>query len=63
MANKRLSNLSTLAIEKSLLHELSNNQSFKDRIIDAFAERKKRRIDLIYKKKIKVSLKILRLPK
>lgn len=50
MANERLSNLNTLAIEKKLLKELSSDQSFIDKIINVFSEKKNRRIELIYKK-------------
>ena len=50
MSESRLSNLSTLAIEKSLVNNLSRDDSFKERIIDLFAERKTRRLEFIYKK-------------
>lgn len=50
MTNERLSSLSTIAIEKSLVKELSMGQSFKERVIDIFATKKNRRVDLLYKK-------------
>lgn len=50
MTNEHLSSLSTIAIEKSLVKELSMDQSFKERIIDIFATKKNRRMDLLYKK-------------
>lgn len=49
MKNTRLNNLSTLSIEKSLLNELSKNESFRDHV-DVFAEKKEHRMELIYKK-------------
>lgn len=47
MENSRLSNLSTLSIEKSLLKSLAKNSTFKDNVIDKFAVSKNRRLDLI----------------
>lgn len=40
MSDSRLSNLSTLAIEKSLLNSLFRDYIFKERIIDIYAEQK-----------------------
>ena len=50
MTNERLSSRSSIAIEKSLVKELSMGQSFKERVIDIFATKKNRRGDLLYKK-------------
>lgn len=50
MSDNRLSCLSILAIEKKLLSEMSVNSAFLERVIDLFAEKKNRRIELIYKK-------------
>lgn len=49
MTNDRLSQFSSLAIEKALLRELSSDPVFLERCIDVFAEKKKRRIELTYK--------------
>jgi len=49
MNNDRLSNLSSLAIEKQMLNELSTDPTFIDEVIDLFAKTKNRKIDLIYK--------------
>lgn len=49
MNNDRLSNLSSLAIEKQMLSELSTDPTFIDDVIDLFAKTKNRKIDLIYK--------------
>lgn len=49
MNNDRLSNLSSLAIEKQMLSELSTDPTFIDEVIDLFAKTKNRKIDLIYK--------------
>lgn len=50
MTNERLSNLTTLAIEKRLLSEMAGDQSFISHAIDLFAEKKNRKIELVYKK-------------
>lgn len=49
MTEERLSNLSTISIEKELLTELINTQPFYEDIINNFASLKDRRIALIYK--------------
>lgn len=50
MGNNRLSHLAALSIEKELCHRCSREPSFKERVIDVFAEMKTRRTELIYKK-------------
>ncbi|KAJ4451498.1 hypothetical protein ANN_02961, partial [Periplaneta americana] len=47
MINERLSCLSTIAIEKKLVKELMSDQLFKDRVIDNFATKKTRRLELL----------------
>lgn len=49
MNNSRLSCLNSLAIEKQLLGELTSEPAFIEHIIDIFAEKKKRRLELMYK--------------
>jgi len=49
MNNDRLTNLCTLAIEKSILDELIIDPTFIDRVIDLFSKTKHRNIDLKYK--------------
>jgi hypothetical protein len=46
MGQSRLSALSMLSIEKTLVKNIAN---FNEKVIDHFAERKERRIDLKYK--------------
>jgi len=46
MSEDRLSALSMLSIEKNMINNISN---FNKKIIDVFAEKKERRIELIYK--------------
>lgn len=48
MTNERLSSLSTLAIEKKMLGELSKDPTFINNVIDVFATKQNRRIDLNY---------------
>ena len=48
MTNDRLSSLSTLAIEKKMLGELSKDPTFINNVIDVFATKQNRRIDLNY---------------
>jgi hypothetical protein len=49
MTNNRLSSLSTLAIEKKkMLGELSKDPTFINSVIDVFAKKQNRRIDLNY---------------
>ena len=50
MTNERLSCLSMIAIEKGLTKQLVKDQSFKDKLIDNFATKKQRRIELLYRK-------------
>ena len=47
MTEDRLTSLSMLSIEKKFISEIDN---FNDKVITKFANRKERRIDLIYKK-------------
>ena len=47
MTEDRLTSLSMLSIEKKFISEINN---FNDKVITKFANRKERRIDLIYKK-------------
>ncbi|KAL4121279.1 hypothetical protein QTP88_013824 [Uroleucon formosanum] len=49
MTNKRLTNLSSLAIEKNLLGVMAKDPTFVESIIDDFAKKKERRIELEYK--------------
>lgn len=49
MLNDRLSNLSMMTIEKNLLEELSRDPCFIENVIDLYADKKNRRIDLMYK--------------
>lgn len=49
MGQSRLNNLSILAIERSLVKDLSQTEIFYENMIDNFALSKNRRIDLIYK--------------
>lgn len=46
MSEDRLSALSMLSIEKRMINNISN---FNEKIINVFAEKKGRRIELIYK--------------
>lgn len=46
MSENRLSALSMLSIEKSMINNISN---FKEKVINVFAEKKEKRIELIYK--------------
>lgn len=46
----RLSNMSIVSINKDLLVELKNSEVFYEQIIDYFADKKNRRIPLIYKR-------------
>lgn len=48
MTNDRLSSLSTLAIEKKMLGELSKDPTFINNVIDVFATKQNRIIDLNY---------------
>ena len=48
MTNDRLSSLSTLAIEKKMLGELSKDPTFINNVIDVFATKQNQRIDLNY---------------
>lgn len=48
ITNDRLSSLSTLAIEKKMLGELSKDPTFINNVIDVFATKQNRRIDLNY---------------
>lgn len=50
MTNERLSYLSTLAIEKQLLGVMVKDPMFVEDVIHEFAEKKERRLELIYKK-------------
>lgn len=50
MTNERLSSLSTLAIEKQLLGVMVKDPMFVEEVIHEFAEKKERRLELIYKK-------------
>lgn len=50
MTNERLSCLSTLAIEKQLLGVMVKDPIFVEDVINEFAEKKERRLKLIYKK-------------
>ncbi|KAL4154142.1 hypothetical protein QTP88_001975 [Uroleucon formosanum] len=49
MTNERLSSLSSLAIEKNLLGDMAKDPTFVDNVIDEFADKKDRRIELVYK--------------
>ncbi|XP_025411006.1 uncharacterized protein LOC112683956 [Sipha flava] len=49
MTNDRLSSLSSLAIEKNLLGDMAKDPTFVDNVIDEFADKKDRRIELVYK--------------
>ncbi|XP_022167439.1 uncharacterized protein LOC111031697, partial [Myzus persicae] len=49
MTNERLTNLSSLAIEKNLLGVMAKDPTFVESIIDDFAKKKERRIELEYK--------------
>lgn len=49
MTNERLSCLSFMSIEKALLSEQKKDSKFKERVIDVYAEKKNRRIELMYK--------------
>lgn len=49
MTNERLTNLSSLAIEKNLLGVMVKDPTFVESIIDDFAKKKERRIELEYK--------------
>jgi hypothetical protein len=49
MSQVRLSNLATLSIENDLIQSLKKTTKFYDDVIDEFAIRKTRRIDLTYK--------------
>lgn len=49
-SQERLTQLSNIAIEKSVLNHLIATQPFYDDIIDKYAALKNRRIDLVYKK-------------
>lgn len=48
MTNDRLTSLSTLAIEKKMLGELSKDSTFMNSVIDVFATKQNRRIELNY---------------
>lgn len=48
-AQERLSSLATISVEKKLLSELQNIMPFYDDIIDKYASRKNRRIELTFK--------------
>lgn len=50
MTNERLSCLSTLAIEKQRLGVMVKDPIFVEDVINEFAEKKERRLELIYKK-------------
>jgi len=49
MTNERFTNLSSLAIEKNLLGVMAKDPTFLESIIDDFAKKKERRIELEYK--------------
>jgi hypothetical protein len=49
MSQVRLSNLATLSIENDLIQSFKKTTKFYDDVIDEFAIRKTRRIDLTYK--------------
>ncbi|XP_025415260.1 uncharacterized protein LOC112686978 [Sipha flava] len=49
MTNDRLSSLSSLAIEKNLLGDMAKDPTFVYNLIDEFADKKDRRIELVYK--------------
>lgn len=49
MSQDRLNNLALIAIERGLVKELARGDIFFEKIIDDFATKKDRRIDLIYK--------------
>ena len=49
MTNERLSSLSSLAIEKNLLGDMAKDPTFVDNVIDEFADKKDRMIELVYK--------------
>jgi len=49
MTNEWLSSLSSLAIEKNLLGDMAKDQIFVDSVIDDFADKKDRRIEIVYK--------------
>ena len=53
MTNERLNSLSTIAIEKKFVKELMSDQLFKDRVVDNFASKKTRRVELLYKKNLR----------
>lgn len=50
MTNERLSSLSSMAIEKNILSDMAKDPTFVENVIDKFAEKKDRRIELVYKK-------------
>lgn len=50
MSQSRLSNLSMIAIERNLVKTLQETSEFYDKIIDHYANKKNRRIELIYKR-------------
>ena len=50
MTNARLSNLAVISIEKFFIKSNFSNQIFLDKVIDCFATKKERKIDLIYRK-------------
>ncbi|VVC34839.1 Hypothetical protein CINCED_3A000774 [Cinara cedri] len=47
--DERLSSLSSLAIEENLLGDVAKDPTFVDSVIDEFADKKDRRIELVYK--------------
>uniref|UniRef100_A0A2S2PAB6 Zinc finger MYM-type protein 1 n=1 Tax=Schizaphis graminum TaxID=13262 RepID=A0A2S2PAB6_SCHGA len=49
MTNERLTNLSSLAIEKNLLGIMAKDPTFVESIIDDFAKKKEKSIELEYK--------------
>ena len=50
MNDDRLSDLSKISIEREIAKDIVENDSNKEKLIDRFAEKKDRRINLVYKK-------------
>ena len=50
MTNEKLNSLSTIAIEKKFVKKLMSDQLFKDHVVDNFASKKTRRVELLYTK-------------
>ena len=47
---KDLTFLAPLLLKKKFVKELMSDQLFKDRVVDNFASKKTRRVELVYKK-------------